>query len=83
MEDSNCLKNPPEFLYISNTIPTCPPCSNVLIAAAKEPAMRVTIAAHELLLPTNADPAAAIPVSKGPAMAKALFIFNAMFPSLS
>ncbi|RDX94117.1 putative F-box protein, partial [Mucuna pruriens] len=79
---SNSVKNPPQFLYISKTMPTWPPCSKALTTEANEPAMRGTNAAHDPL-PTNEDPNAAMPLSKGPAIAKLLLIFNAMFPSLS
>ncbi|KAJ6999427.1 hypothetical protein NC653_010202 [Populus alba x Populus x berolinensis] len=48
---------------------------------ANAPAVTATIAAHDPW-PTKADPAAAMPVSNGPEMAKILLTFNAKLPSL-
>ncbi|KAI5447187.1 hypothetical protein KIW84_014876 [Lathyrus oleraceus] len=64
IEVSNNLKKPPEALYISKTMPTCPPCSKVLTAEANEPAKSGTKAATKLPLPIKVDPMAAIPATK-------------------
>ncbi|KAJ6935070.1 hypothetical protein NC652_010157 [Populus alba x Populus x berolinensis] len=81
IDSSISVKNPAQFLYISTTIPIWPPCSNVLTVLANAPAVTATIAAHDPW-PTKADPAAAMPVSNGPEMAKILLTFNAKLPSL-
>ena len=66
------LKNPTESLYISNTIPTCPPCSTVSTTVAKAPNITPKNAPHEPMKgnPWKIDPTAAKPVNKGPLTAR-------------